>query len=205
VTSNTDRANALSEILSIKPDCVLLDMMMPGIDGLEVCRTLRDKKGMEETKIIMVSGKAYEFDRKRAYEFGADGYITKPLKEKTFVAEVERIPEDKVILSFWGVHGTLPVPGEKTVKYGGNTSCVTLDFLRDQNFIFDAGSGIKKLSDWLLANKRAKIEAKIFIYHPHWDHINALPFFVPLYMPGNEFEIFGARHGDVTTRELVSA
>ena len=205
VTSNNDSAKALSEILSAKPDCVLLDMMMPGIDGLEICKTLRDKKNMDATKIIMVSGKAYEFDRKRAFEFGADGYIMKPLKEKTFVAEVERILEDKVILSFWGVHGTLPVPGEKTTRYGGNTSCVTLDFLRDQYFIFDAGSGIKRLSDWLLANKRAQIEAKIFISHPHWDHINALPFFVPLYMSGNEFEIFGASHGNTTTRELVSA
>ena len=205
LTSNTDSAEALSEIISEKPDCVLLDMMMPGMDGLEMCKTLRGRKDIDGTKIIMVSGKAYEFDRKRAFDFGADGYITKPLKEKTFIGDVERILEDKVIMSFWGVHGTLPVPGENTVRYGGNTSCMTLDFLRDYFFIFDAGSGIKKLSDWLLANKRAKMEAKIFISHPHWDHINALPFFVPLYMPGNEFEIFGARHGDVTTRELVSA
>ncbi len=205
VASNTSSAEALPEILSDKPDCVLLDLMMPGMDGLEMCKTLRRRKDMDGTKIIMVSGKAYEFDRKRAFEFGADGYITKPLKEKTFVSDVERILEDKVILSFWGVHGTLPAPGEKTVRYGGNTSCMTLEFQRDHFFIFDAGSGIKRLSDWLLANKRAQMEAKIFISHPHWDHINALPFFVPLYMPGNEFEIFGARHGDITTRELVSA
>jgi two-component system alkaline phosphatase synthesis response regulator PhoP len=49
VTSSTDSAKALSEILSSKPDCVLLDMMMPGMDGLEVCKTLRDRKDMEAT------------------------------------------------------------------------------------------------------------------------------------------------------------
>ena len=110
VASNTVSADTLPEILSVKPDCVLLDMMMPGMDGLEMCKALRDRKDLDRTKIIVVSGKTYEFDRKRAFEFGANGYITKPLKEKTFVSDVERILEDKVILSFWGVHGTLPAP-----------------------------------------------------------------------------------------------
>jgi phosphoribosyl 1,2-cyclic phosphodiesterase len=61
------------------------------------------------------------------------------------------------------------------------------------------------LSNTWLAQKRGKLEAKIFISHPHWDHINALPFFVPLYIPGNEFEILGASHPHRTVRELISA
>ena len=82
---------------------------------------------------------------------------------------------------------------------------MTLEFPEGQFFVFDAGTGIKALSDHLLTTDRARIEGKIFISHPHWDHINALPFFVPLYMQGNEFEILGASHGDLTMRELISA
>ena len=82
---------------------------------------------------------------------------------------------------------------------------MTLEFPEGQFFVFDAGSGIKALSDHLLAAGRIRIEGKIFISHPHWDHINALPFFAPLYMQGNEFEILGASHGDLTMRELISA
>jgi phosphoribosyl 1,2-cyclic phosphodiesterase len=91
------------------------------------------------------------------------------------------------------------------LKYGGNTSCVTLDFPKEQFFIFDAGTGIKALSDALLAQGKTRKEYKAFISHPHWDHINALPFFAPLYIPGNEIEVLGAGHDDVTMRELISA
>jgi phosphoribosyl 1,2-cyclic phosphodiesterase len=53
--------------------------------------------------------------------------------------------------------------------------------------------------------KRTRIEGEIFISHPHWDHINALPFFGPLYVQGNQFEICGCAHGGVGMRELISA
>lgn len=55
-----------------------------------------------------------------------------------------------------------------------------------------------------MASGARRLEAKIFISHPHWDHINALPFFVPLFIPGNEFEILGATQGDLTVREMIS-
>ena len=108
-------------------------------------------------------------------------------------------------VTFWGVRGTLPASGEKTLKYGGNTSCVTMEFPKEQFFIFDGGSGIKNLGDSLMAQNRSRISAKIFISHPHWDHINAIPFFIPLYVQGNEFEMLGANQGDTTMRELLSA
>ena len=95
--------------------------------------------------------------------------------------------------------------GKDTLKYGGNTSCVTLEFPRQQFFIFDCGSGIKNLGDWFLAEKRQNIHAKIFISHPHWDHINAIPFFTPLYIQGGEFEVLGANQGDVGMRKIVAA
>ncbi len=197
--------SALSEILATKPDCVLIDLMMPGTDGLELCKQLSERKELNNTKLVIISAKPYEADRNRAFEFGAHGYITKPLTEENFTRRLYRILDDKMELTFWGVRGTLPVPGEGTLKYGGNTSCVSIEFGKGQFLIFDAGTGIKSLSDSLLGRGRQRLEAKIFISHPHWDHINALPFFVPLYIPGNEFEVLGASHGNISMRQMISA
>jgi len=205
VSVQTDSTVAAKEIVEQKPDCVLADLMMPGMDGMELCDHLRKHKELADTKLIIISSKSYNYDRKRAFESGVNGYINKPIREKTFTSQIERIMENKMHLKFWGVRGTLPVPGEKTVCFGGNTSCVTIEFARGDFFIFDAGSGIKPLSDWIMSQGNKKIEAKLFISHPHWDHINALPFFVPLYIQGNAFKLYGPRHGDITLHELISA
>lgn len=201
----TSGEEALEKIPSIKPDCVLLDLMMPGIDGFTVIQNLAKDDKLANTRYVVVSAKAYEFDRQQAYRHGAHGYLTKPINPATFAEQVVRILGDTMNVSFWGCRGTLPVPGEGSVRYGGNTSCVSIEFPRDELFIFDAGSGIKALSNHLLQQQRKRIDGKIFISHPHWDHINSLPFFVPLYMQGNEFEILGAQHGDLTMRQIASA
>ena len=103
------------------------------------------------------------------------------------------------------MRGTLPLPGPSSLRYGGNTSCVSLSLPKDRFFIFDAGSGIKALSDTLVSGDADRVEASIFISHPHWDHINALPYFAPLYQQGNHFDIYGADHADISLRDLVSA
>jgi len=204
VSYSLSSVSALSEILKQKPDCAILDIMMPELDGFELCKLLRSKRSLDTMKIVILTGKSYEFDRERAFSFGADGYFVKPVNPEQLTARLRNIIEDRIELTFWGVRGTLPVPGEKTLKYGGNTCCVTIEFPRDNLFIFDAGTGIKMYSDYLMAENQSRIEAKIFISHPHWDHINALPFFMPLYIQGNEFEISGPSHGDITMRELIS-
>ena len=145
VSSNTSSTSALTEIIEQVPDCVILDMMMPEMDGLELIKRLRAEPDLDATKIIVVSSKSYEFDRKRAFSFGADGYITKPIDTTKIVDQLHRIIEDRIELTFWGVHGTLPTPGKQTTKYGGNTSCVSLEFAKGSLFIFDAGTGIKAL------------------------------------------------------------
>ena len=88
-------------------------MMMPELDGLEVLEKLRSQRELDGLKVIIISGKAYEFDRKRALDFGADGYITKPVDHAHFISKVKSIMADKVLIGFWGVRGTLPVPGDR--------------------------------------------------------------------------------------------
>lgn len=205
VRSETDPGKAMPTIRQRRPDCVLIDIMMPGIDGLELVTAVRADPELSATKLIVVSAKPYEFDRKRAYKLGADGFITKPFDASKFAATVQTFIDDKIAMTFWGVRGTLPVSGPEIDRYGGNTNCVTLEFTRDRFFIFDAGTGIKTLGNHLMRQGRKRMEAKIFVSHPHWDHINALPFFVPLYVAGNEFEILGAKHGDLTMREIIGA
>jgi CheY-like chemotaxis protein/phosphoribosyl 1,2-cyclic phosphodiesterase len=205
VTTNRSSADALRDIPSRRPDCVLMDIMMPEIDGYELCRRLRAMPDLARTKLLMMSTKAYPFERRRAFELGANGYFTKPLHPMSFAAQLERLVADTLTMAFWGVRGTLPISRKDSMRYGGATSCMSLDFPDGRLFVFDAGSGIKALSDALMASGRTRIDGKILISHPHWDHINALPFFGPFYIQGNQFEICGASHGDITTRDLISA
>ena len=64
-------------------------------------------------------------------------------------------------IHFWGVRGSIPTPGKSTATYGGNTSCVTLEFPKGEFFIFDAGTGIKELSNHIMAMRDGKLNAKI--------------------------------------------
>jgi len=95
VASETDSTKALSEVIESTPECVLIDLMMPGLDGLEFCRRMRAVKALDDTKIIIVTGKAYEVDKKRAFELGADGYITKPFSPTKLLDQVYEILESQ--------------------------------------------------------------------------------------------------------------
>ncbi len=203
VTAANSGERALKEVPIAQPDCVILDIMMPGIDGLEVCRRLREVPQLSACKIIMMSGKVYEADLRQALAAGADVFISKPFQPRSFAERVRRIVEDRIHMTFWGVRGTLPVPGANGLHYGGNTSCVSLELSRGPLLVFDAGTGIKALSDHLAAAGRQRSDVKIFISHPHWDHINALPFFAPLYMRGSTVEILGPRQGRKGVEDFI--
>lgn len=197
--------DVVTQVQETQPDVVLLDIMMPGVDGLDLCRQITADPELSHIKVVIVSGKAYEFDKRQAKQAGADGYITKPLKAETFAEDIRSIAESCMTVTYWGVRGTLPVPGPKSLKYGGNTSCVTVTLPNDRTLIFDAGSGIKAFSDHVMKERKGRISARLFVSHPHWDHINAFPFFAPFHVPGNKFEVIGARHGDKTMEDLISA
>ncbi len=92
-------------------------------------------------------------------------------------------------VTFWGVRGSVPVPGKDTVAYGGNTPCIEVK-TPEQHFVFDAGTGIRELGQSLM-RREEQTELDIFITHTHWDHIQGFPFFVPIFSPENKFCLTG--------------
>ena len=198
--------DALKRIPSARPDCVVTDVMMPGMDGFELTRELRRRPELAQMKIVVLSAKTYDFDRRRAKELGADGYISKPFNRDTLLQSIIEIVSDTVVIAYWGVHGTLPTPGPAFIRYGGNTPCVSVEVGGEPLYIFDCGSGIKRLSDHVMSSMGTqRFSARIFISHTHWDHINTVPFFAPLYARGNQIEIFGPYQGDLTIERAIGA
>jgi len=84
-------------------------------------------------------------------------------------------------IKFWGVRGSTPAPQPENMRYGGNTSCVEVR-LGDQIYVFDCGTGFRVLGQALRREfNGGAVSAHIFVSHFHWDHIQGLPFFGPLY------------------------
>jgi phosphoribosyl 1,2-cyclic phosphodiesterase len=94
---------------------------------------------------------------------------------------------NNIIIEFWGVRGSVPSPGPNTLKYGGNTSCVSIT-LNDKVLILDAGTGIRNLGSELI--KMPEKEIFILLSHSHWDHIQGFPFFKPIYQPERSVFMF---------------
>ncbi|MFL6501817.1 MAG: response regulator [Candidatus Udaeobacter sp.] len=188
-----------------RPELILCDLLMPKSNGFEVCRSIREQ--LQPTKIIVVSGRDYGVDRTSALEAGADEYLLKPITWELLsstihrlLPEIPRRPEPRSVtkresvparIRFWGVRGSIPVPGKSTVRYGGNTSCVEVR-ADGEIIILDAGSGIRLLGlalDKEFGNRSMKLA--LLISHTHWDHIQGLPFFSPAYNQKNLIRVFG--------------
>lgn len=104
----------------------------------------------------------------------------------------------------WGTRGSCPSPGAKTTGYGGNTSCLEVSAHDGRRFIFDAGSGIRLLGEHILRIGEA-VRADLFLSHFHWDHIQGLPFFGPLYDADTVLRVHGAKQGDTDIQALIAA
>jgi phosphoribosyl 1,2-cyclic phosphodiesterase len=110
----------------------------------------------------------------------------------------------RALVEFWGTRGSIPTPGSATQRYGGNSSCVALDF-GGELFICDAGTGIRALGVELSRNATAApVRAHLFFSHSHWDHIQGFPFFTPAYDPRSRITVYGNHAGPGCMYDLLS-
>lgn len=192
--------------LKHRPDVILCDLLMPKANGFQVCRAIR--RQLQPTKIIVISGRDYGVDRTSALEAGADEYLLKPVTWEILSSTIERIlPEiprkpvevtngvdfqpPSTRVKFWGVRGSIPVPGASTVRYGGNTTCIEVR-ADGEIIVLDAGSGIRLLGLQLEEEFGERpITLSLLITHTHWDHIQGLPFFLPAYNQKNQIRVLG--------------
>ncbi len=101
-------------------------------------------------------------------------------------------------IRFWGVRGSIPSPGQDTIRYGGNTPCVEMQ-VNGERLIFDGGTGLRCLGKRMITE--GPVQARIFFSHYHWDHVQGFPFFEPAFTPQNQFRIYGAVALDGSTVE----
>jgi phosphoribosyl 1,2-cyclic phosphodiesterase len=103
-------------------------------------------------------------------------------------------------IRFWGVRGSVPVPGVGTEGVGGNTSCIEV-CAGGERIVLDAGTGLRCLGATLGGGP---VSMTLMLSHLHWDHIQGIPFFGPLYSPGTRMRIVGAVEGDGTLEEALA-
>jgi phosphoribosyl 1,2-cyclic phosphodiesterase len=108
---------------------------------------------------------------------------------------------------FFGVRGSLPVPGPRTERYGGNTSCVEVVTDSGTRIVIDAGTGIRRLGKELTAAETSPpgSETHILVSHTHWDHIQGLPFFAPLYRPGSKLVVYAGHRNSGHLRSILAS
>ncbi|HOO57442.1 MAG TPA: MBL fold metallo-hydrolase [bacterium] len=105
-------------------------------------------------------------------------------------------------VTFWGVRGSIPVPGSTTQKYGGNSSCVELEMDDGKRIIFDAGSGIRLLGQKIMKSA-GRHSMHLMLSHGHMDHVHGFPFFGPAYMRGNHITVTGCATEGRTVKQML--
>jgi len=107
-----------------------------------------------------------------------------------------------MIVRVWGARGSLSAPGPATVGYGGNTSCVEIEFADGTTLILDAGSGIRELGKRIAERDPGLLH--ICLTHLHLDHVEGLGFFEPLWTPGWKLHFWGPPSATTTLKDRVA-
>ncbi len=90
-----DSTQAFDQILKKQPSVIILDLMMPNLDGLRLCKQIKETPETSHMKIIIYSGKMYESDRRKAIQLGADAFFIKPTRAYHLVSKIKELMEVK--------------------------------------------------------------------------------------------------------------
>ncbi|MHB8773221.1 MAG: MBL fold metallo-hydrolase [Syntrophales bacterium] len=107
-----------------------------------------------------------------------------------------------MLIRCWGARGSVPVSGKEYLHYGGDTTCIEIRTKDDDVIIIDAGSGIRRLGNRLVAEGRSAVT--MLFTHSHWDHIMGFPFFKPIYQPETRIALFGCPFVQDSVKALIS-
>jgi phosphoribosyl 1,2-cyclic phosphodiesterase len=105
-------------------------------------------------------------------------------------------------IQFHGVRGSMASPGVDTALVGGNTSCVEIRAGEDR-IVLDAGTGLRALGDRMVRERDTARKTTILLSHVHWDHIQGIPFFTPIYMPGSEIDVISGPNGFMPLEQVL--
>ncbi|MBI4423816.1 MAG: response regulator [Elusimicrobia bacterium] len=205
-----DGAGALEAVGSLRPRLILLDIMMPGTDGLLLCRTLKSTPATSAIPVIITSGKSEAEERARAVRVGAEDFVQKPLDLERLAPPVRKAlaqrpaatPVPAVRATFWGCRGLAPTPSAPG-PLGQHTSCVQLESASGDHVILDGGSGIARCWESLLARKMRPREVHLLLTHYHSDHIEGLMGLELARLPGIEVKVAGPDDVDVDLADLT--
>jgi len=107
-------------------------------------------------------------------------------------------------IKFWGVRGSTPTPEHRNARYGGNTTCIEIRLANGTLIILDCGSGLRGLGKSLQREYGVHpIQGYVFLTHFHWDHIQGIPFFAPLYRRGNTFLFHAVNRKEEELRRVI--
>lgn len=107
-------------------------------------------------------------------------------------------------IKFWGVRGSTPTPERRNARYGGNTPCIEIRLANGTLLILDCGSGVRALGKRLTREHgKDPIHGFVFFTHFHWDHIQGIPFFLPLYREGNMFFFHAIRRKEEELKRAI--
>lgn len=163
VVTAADGEEALQKARAVLPDLIILDLMLPEVDGMEVCKILRRDPRTSGLPIIMLTAKAAEIDRVLGLELGADDYVTKPFSPRELVLRVKRLlrsqsaPEEKAERVVWK-ELTIDVPRHQVSVKGRNVELTATEF--------------KLLT--VLAQRRGRVQSRDQLLHDVWEYDNLI-------------------------------
>ena len=161
--SAVDGAEALKKARALTPDLIILDLMLPEMDGLEVCKLLRRDQNTASIPIIMLTARAAEMDRVLGLELGADDYVTKPFSPRELVLRVKRLLRSGA---------SPPEPGER-IQAGD----LLVDILRHQTLV--GGKAVELTATEFkllttLAQRRGRVQTREKLLQEVWGYDNVI-------------------------------